>query len=182
MTIPLQLPQQRAALVPWLTTAPTHLQASPLEMPTITGIGAAVPEKISQDDLWQFFSEHFGAHPLAKKVWNSCKISSRHLAFDPRREPIPEWTTGQRMQRYLREALPLGHRAVSRALEAAELHPQDVGLFAVVSCTGYATPGLDILLSRDLGMAPDVRRLVIGHMGCYAAVPGLGAVSDYVAA
>ena len=31
-------------------------------------------------------------------------------------------------------------------------------------------------------MAPDVARLLIGHMGCYAAMPGLAAVSDYVTA
>ena len=36
---------------------------------------------------------------------------------------------------------------------AAGLDAGDVGLFVVCSCTGYATPGLDILLARDLGMA-----------------------------
>ena len=29
-------------------------------------------------------------------------------------------------------------------------------------------------------MAPDTQRLFIGHMGCYAALPGLGAASDFV--
>jgi predicted naringenin-chalcone synthase len=57
-----------------------------------------------------------------------------------------------------------------------------VDLFGVVSCTGYATPGLDILLARDLGMRDDVQRLFVGHMGCYAAIPGLAAVSDSVVA
>ena len=52
----------------------------------------------------------------------------------------------------------------------------ELGLFAVCSCTGYATPGLDILLARDMGMSPNVQRLFVGHMGCYAALPGLGAV------
>src|SRR5690606_18367330 len=46
--------------------------------------------------------------------------------------------------------------------------------------TGYATPGLDILLARDLGLAADCQRLFVGHMGCYAALPGLRAVSDFV--
>jgi predicted naringenin-chalcone synthase len=53
-------------------------------------------------------------------------------------------------------------------------------MFAVCSCTGYVTPGLDILLARDLGMAPDTQRLFVGHMGCYAALPGLGVVRDRV--
>jgi predicted naringenin-chalcone synthase len=55
----------------------------------------------------------------------------------------------------------------------------------VATCTGYATPGLDILLARDLGMGgtkQDTQRLHIGHMGCYAALPGLGAASDFVVA
>jgi predicted naringenin-chalcone synthase len=40
---------------------------------------------------------------------------------------------------------------------------------------------VDILLARDLGMSPRTQRLCIGHMGCYAAMPGLGAVTDFVA-
>jgi len=50
----------------------------------------------------------------------------------------------------------------------------------VASCTGYVTPGPDLLLARDLGMPADVRRLVVGHMGCYAALPALAAAADYV--
>ena len=58
----------------------------------------------------------------------------------------------------------------------------DVGLFAVCSCTGYVTPGLDILLARDLGMSAATQRVFVGHMGCYAALPGLGLVSDFATA
>jgi predicted naringenin-chalcone synthase len=43
----------------------------------------------------------------------------------------------------------------------------------VVSCTGYHAPGLDILLARDRGMPRDVRRVVIGHMGCYGGLVGM---------
>jgi predicted naringenin-chalcone synthase len=86
------------------------------------------------------------------------------------------------MRRYITEAVPLGKEAVTAALDEAGLAPADVGLLAVVSCTGYATPGLDITLARDLGMADTVQRLVVGHMGCYAAIPGLGAAADFVVA
>ena len=86
------------------------------------------------------------------------------------------------MQRYLVEAMPLGKAAVADALAAARLDPAEVGLFAACSCTGYATPGLDVLLARDLGLAAATQRLFLGHMGCYAALPGLGAVADFVRA
>jgi hypothetical protein len=75
--------------------------------------------------------------------------------------------------------MPLGKEAVAAALADAGLAPDDVGMFAVVSCTGYATPGLDIRIAADLGMGLDVQRLLVGHMGCYAAIPGLGAAADF---
>jgi predicted naringenin-chalcone synthase len=86
------------------------------------------------------------------------------------------------MRRYQVEAVPLGKEAVGRALTDAGVAADELGLFAVCSCTGYATPGLDILLARDMGMSPNVQRLFVGHMGCYAALPGLGAVADFVVA
>jgi predicted naringenin-chalcone synthase len=85
------------------------------------------------------------------------------------------------MERYLAEALPLGKEAVCHALADAGVAADQVGLLAVCSCTGYVTPGLDILLARDLGLPADCQRLFVGHMGCYAALPGLAAVSDFVA-
>jgi predicted naringenin-chalcone synthase len=78
--------------------------------------------------------------------------------------------------------VPLGKEAVGRALTDADVAADELGLFAVCSCTGYATPGLDILLARDMGMSPNVQRLFVGHMGCYAALPGLGTVADFVVA
>lgn len=86
------------------------------------------------------------------------------------------------MRRYLQEAAPLARQALIAALDQAGLHADQIGMLVVASCTGYATPGLDVLLARDLGMAPETQRLVLGHMGCAAALPGLGAVADYVTA
>jgi alkylresorcinol/alkylpyrone synthase len=82
------------------------------------------------------------------------------------------------MRRFVDEALPLGKEAASASLAAAGVAPEDVGLVTVVSCTGYATPGLDIRLARDLGMPASVQRVSVGHMGCYAAIPGLATVAD----
>jgi predicted naringenin-chalcone synthase len=142
----------------------------------------AAPQSIPQDELWSAYHEHFANNPLARKVWDSNGIVSRHYAVDPRLEPVIEWSTPERMQRYSLEARPLGRQAVRAALESAGLGPGDIGLFAVATCTGHVVPGLDILLSHDLKMAPDMRRVVIGNMGCHAAFPGLGIVSEYVVA
>ena len=149
----------------------------------VTGRARALPPPMSQQRLWDgYFRDHYADARLARKVWEHSAIETRRGVVDPTSEDISSWGTGARMQRFVAEAMPLGKEAVGAALADAGLDPADVGLFTVVSCTGYATPGLDILLARDLGMADSVQRLHVGHMGCYAALPGLGATADFVAA
>ncbi len=150
----------------------------------IAGVGIAHPASVTQDDLWEgFFSEHYRGvqRGLAKRIFANSGVTRRHAVADPRIEDVSTWSTERRMQRYLVEAMPLGKAAIGDALAAANIAPDEIGLFAVCSCTGYATPGLDILLARDLGLAPSTQRLFIGHMGCYAALPGLGVVGNHVA-
>jgi predicted naringenin-chalcone synthase len=154
-------------------------------MVSIAGIGVAHPPAMAQAALWDdYFAGHYvGAQRgFAKRIFEHAGVRTRHGVVNPSIEDVSQWTTRQRMERYLIEAMPMGKEAVGRALDSAGLDPAEVGLFVVCSCTGYVSPGLDILLARDLGMAPDTQRLFVGHMGCYAALPGLGAAVDFVAA
>ncbi|MGK5743195.1 type III polyketide synthase [Micromonospora sp. URMC 103] len=156
-----------------------------VSVPVIAGLGTAQPPSARQDELWEgFFSRHFtgATRSLAQRIFANSGVTRRQAAVNPLLEDVSDWPTERRMRRYQVEALPLGKEAVGRALTAAGLDAGDVGLFIVCSCTGYATPGLDILLARDLGMAPGTQRMFVGHMGCYAALPGLGAASDFVTA
>jgi len=149
----------------------------------LTGAGHALPPPMDQSALWDgFFRDHYGDDRIARRVWQTSAITTRRGVVDPTSEDVSGWGTAARMQRFLAEAMPLGKGAVTGALADAGLDPADVGLLTVVSCTGYVTPGLDILLARDLGMRDDVQRLHVGHMGCYAALPGLGATADFVSA
>jgi predicted naringenin-chalcone synthase len=151
----------------------------------ITGIGTALPPSTRQVDIWDgFFAQHYsgGARALARRIFANSGVTTRQAAVNPLMEDVSAWSTEKRMRRYQIEAMPLGKEAVGRALTDAGIGADELGLFAVCSCTGYATPGLDILLTRDMGMSPNVQRLFVGHMGCYAALPGLSAVSDHVVA
>jgi predicted naringenin-chalcone synthase len=149
----------------------------------LTGAGSALPALVHQDAMWEdFFARHYADVRAARRVFAAAGVRTRHAVANPIDEDLSGWSTGARMARYVEEALPLGKQAVAGALDDAGLAPGDVGLFAVATCTGYATPGLDIRLGSDLGMPSGLQRLLIGHMGCYAAIPGLAAVSDFVAA
>jgi alkylresorcinol/alkylpyrone synthase len=151
--------------------------------PVITGAASTCPPSRTQEELWDgFFAQHFGQSRWARRVFMAAGVRRRHSVVDPTQEDVSGWTTGQRMERYVDESVPLTTDAVARALAAADRKPADIGLLAVVSCTGYATPGVDQLVAAKLGFAPSLQRLVIGHMGCYGAVPGLGAVADFVTA
>ena len=152
-------------------------------MPAITGYGVSHPAAMRQQELWDgFFADHYGHSRRARLIFMRAGTETRHGVANPLLEDVTAWSTGRRMQRYAAEAPLLGKAAVSAALADAGLAPSEVGMLLVCSCTGYVTPGLDVVVARDLGMAPEVRRLSIGHMGCYAALPGLAAASDYVAA
>jgi alkylresorcinol/alkylpyrone synthase len=145
---------------------------------SIVGRGWASPPHMPQQALWDgFFADHYRHDRLAKRIWDRAGVRTRHGVADPRTDDVSAWGTEQRMRRFVTEGLSLGKEAVADALEDAGVPPSGVGQFTVASCTGYATPGLDILLARDLGMPMSTQRLHVGHMGCYAAIPGLAAVA-----
>lgn len=147
----------------------------------IVGAGHAFPPTIAQAAIWDgFFAEHYAGSSLARRIFRGSGVRLRHAAVDPRTDDVSAWSTERRMLRYAELALPLGEQAVTGALKDAALDATDIGLFAVTTCTGYATPGLDIRIAAALSMPVDLQRLVVGHMGCYAAIPSLGAVADFV--
>jgi predicted naringenin-chalcone synthase len=79
--------------------------------------------------------------------------------------------TGERMRAYEREAPMLAERAVE-ALKA-KIAPGTITHLVLASCTGFAAPGVDQLLAARIGLSPSVERLLVGYMGCYAAVAAL---------
>jgi alkylresorcinol/alkylpyrone synthase len=149
----------------------------------IAGLGSAVPTAVSQEDLWDgFFADHYRGNPLAERLWHRAGVATRHGVVVPWKEDVREWGTAARINRFVEEAVPLGRQALRACLEEARLTPGEVDALTVVTCTGYATPGLDILLTKELELPPGTQRLHIGHMGCYAALPALATMADAAAA
>jgi predicted naringenin-chalcone synthase len=149
----------------------------------VTGLGSAVPTAVSQDQLWDgFFAEHYRGNRLAERLWHRSGVATRHGVAIPWKEDVRGWGTAARLERFVEEAVPLGREALESCLDDAGLRPREVDALTVATCTGYATPGLDILLARELGLRPETQRLHVGHMGCYAALPALATLADAAAA
>jgi len=146
-------------------------------------MGTALPELVHQRALWDgYFRHHFPNSRVPERIFTGCGVRTRHAVANPLVEDISRSSTEHRMRRYAQESPALAKQAVSAALASAGLDGSDVGLLAVASCTGYTTPGLDLQLASSLGMPVNIRRLLVGHMGCYAALPSLAAVNDFVLA
>jgi alkylresorcinol/alkylpyrone synthase len=150
----------------------------------IAGIGTALPQQYEQDWLWDnVFRTHFNGSRIAARMFDTAGVERRHSSTPPYElADAAGWSTEERMRRYAERAPALGLRAVRQALAAAGTEPEEIGLLTVATCTGYGTPGTDIELAGSLPLRADARRLLVGHMGCHAAIPALGAVADYVAA
>jgi alpha-pyrone synthase len=80
-------------------------------------------------------------------------------------------TTGERMQRYERDAPVLAVKAVKR-LGLGD-SAQHVTHLIVASCTGLSAPGVDFEVMRHCGLKSSIERNILGFMGCNAAINAL---------
>ncbi|MEV0375491.1 3-oxoacyl-[acyl-carrier-protein] synthase III C-terminal domain-containing protein [Streptomyces sp. NPDC050636] len=146
----------------------------------MTGVTVALPAISYSQEEYALLEEDETRRRLVDRIAASSGISRRHVAVSPLLDDVKNWSTAARMRHYQEEALPLCKDAVASALTETGIDPADVGLVCVTSSTGYAAPGLDTRLARDVGMSPTVERLLVGHMGCLAALPALAACANFV--
>ncbi|WP_277969806.1 type III polyketide synthase [Sphingomonas echinoides] len=79
--------------------------------------------------------------------------------------------TAERMKLYAEAAPALALTAIAALGEKVAL--DGITHLVVASCTGFVAPGIDQIIAARLGLAPSVERLLVGFMGCYAAVAAL---------
>jgi predicted naringenin-chalcone synthase len=108
-------------------------------------------------------------------VWQTFYPPARH---ETDRGP----TTAERMQRYDEKAGPLAVDAARRAFADARVDAGEVTHLITVSCTGFAAPGVDMMLITALGLPRSVSRTHIGFMGCHGALNGMKTAAAFTAA
>lgn len=88
--------------------------------------------------------------------------------------------TGARNACYAREARKLAVDLARQALaDAPGFTAQDITHIVFTSCTGFANPGPDYHIIRELGLRESVQRYTLGFMGCYAAFPSLRMAAQF---
>jgi len=153
--------------------------------PRLQALGTAMPDfyVFKQSDIVEgFFARQPGWDPAWAEVFAASGVERRASVVDPGWYARPR-STADRMREFVPAARRLGAEAARRALErAGPGAAAEVGDLLAVSCTGYSGPGLDVHLADDLEFSDRVRRLAIGHMGCYAALPALRTAAALAAA
>jgi predicted naringenin-chalcone synthase len=146
-------------------------------MTSILGLATGLPEnRYHQKDICEKFLElqktEKRRDQAVRTIFNRAGVEYRHMVVDPYYFDQNR-TTKERNDKYMEEAIPLSDATIRKVLETANCTSQDIDDFIVVSCTGFAIPGLDLHLAGRLGMRSNLRRTCILGMGCYGAFPAL---------
>ena len=157
------------------TTATTALTT-----PRIRALASALPPyEFSQETLMvaaleRAFGPEWQSRPEApqmRRLFHATRVERRRFALNLLAYYDRPRSTAERMASDQEAGLALGREALEGCLRQSD--GQALSDLLLVSCTGYAAPGLDILLARDLGLPGDLRRVCIGHMGCHGVLVGL---------
>ncbi|HBD93466.1 MAG: hypothetical protein A2015_09685 [Spirochaetes bacterium GWF1_31_7] len=126
------------------------------------------------------------------KIYKDTAIHKRHSVisdfdkhyseheFYPQSEDLePEPSTMKRNDLFITESNSLSLKAVKKLLDTCAFGVKDkISHVITVSCTGFAAPGFDFHLVKELQLKKSVDRFNIGFMGCYAAFPAMKLASS----
>jgi len=168
---------------------------------TLLGIGTALPDHaIAQRDAATLAATFANASPGRERaleaLYRKSGIRTRGsvLLAEPGERPFSQEffppaetsagggpSTGERMARYALEAGRLAVDAGRRAVGAAGIDPAAVTHLVTCSCTGFASPGVDVELIEELGLTHAVARTHVGFMGCHGAFNALRVADAFAA-
>jgi alkylresorcinol/alkylpyrone synthase len=150
-------------------------------MVSIASVATALPPHVvrQEEALEVARRVHAGRPELLRllPLFTRSGVEQRHMAFPPEYY-LQERSFEERNRDYVEQGLALAERASIAALKKAGLDPSRVDHLLVVTTTGLATPSLDAMLVRRLGLRSDVRRWPLFGLGCAGGAGALLRAAD----
>jgi len=107
-------------------------------------------------------------------------IAARHFAVHDV-DRVFDLTADELNLAFRSEGPKLAGRALTAALNQADLKANDIDALLICTCTGYLCPGLTSYVSEQLGLRSNTFLQDLVGLGCGAAIPMLRAASHIVA-
>lgn len=152
----------------------------------LLGLATAVPPNVLPqqaviDRARTLLAPKFAGFDRIVPAFINAGIETRHSVV-----PIdwfgPDLGWRARNDRYLAGAADLFLQAARAALDDAGLSAEQIDVVVTVSSTGVATPTLEALTHRALGLRSDVLRVPVFGLGCAGGASGLAIARDLAAA
>jgi predicted naringenin-chalcone synthase len=145
----------------------------------IASVATAVPNfSCDQATGEEFLRDHYSdvlntrSIEILHKVFAHPSVKRRHFAVDSPDELINE-DPDKRIERFTSRSIELSVQAAGKAMEKAGLHPDDITVLVVNTCTGYICPGISTYLLDPLGLKPTTPCFDLVGSGCGGAIPNL---------
>ena len=150
----------------------------------ILSVRGALPEhRYQQREITTTFTETMleGAidRSIVERLHRNAGVETRHLAL-PMERYAQLRDFGESNDAFIEVGVELGAQAVTEALKAAGLTPEDVDLIVSATVTGLAVPSLEARVAQVIGLRPDVIRMPLVGLGCVAGAAGVARLHDYL--
>ena len=141
------------------------------------------PHRYPQDKITEAFAEHVlgdgASHEVVRRIHSNTRVGSRYLAIPlDHYQQLTDFTAAN--DAYIDAALELGVDAVTGALAAAGIAPDEVDVIMSTSVTGIAVPSLEARIAARVGFREDIKRVPLFGLGCVAGAAGIARLHDYL--